>query len=85
MDSQPRSDPPDQTNVIAASTVTAVVILVIAIAIVTIIVCVTAKKYGGSKVILQVTGDSMNVLNGATPPSIILHRYIAIHMMHIMW
>ena len=64
-----------QTNVIVASTVTSVILLIIAIAVVAIITCVAAKRFEHSQLVLQVNGDSMDILDGAKLQSINTHRY----------
>ena len=74
--------PPDQTNTIIASTVTPVILLIITTAVVAIIVYVAVRRFGGSKLVLQVTGDSMDIVDGAKPPSIVIHRYIQLQKTH---
>ena len=72
----PVESPPNQSNtIVIASVVTSVALLMIAIAVVAVIVCVAVKRLGGSKLVLQVTGDSIDVLDGAKLPAIILQRY----------
>ena len=65
-------------NTIITSTVTSVVILIMTTAVV-IIVYVAIRKFGGSKLILQVTGDSMDIVDGTLKlPSIVINRYSAL-------
>ena len=54
-------------------------LLIIVIAVIAIIACVVAKRFGGSKLVLQVIGDSVDILDdGTTLPSIIIHRYTTV-------
>ena len=64
----------DQTRTIIASTVTSVMLVVITIAVVAVVVYVAVRRYGGSKLVLQVTGDSMDIVNEAKLPSVIIQR-----------
>ena len=68
--------PPDQTKTIIASTVSSVILVIVAITVVAVIVYVAIRRLGGSKLVLQVTGDSMDIVNGAKLPSIVIHRYM---------
>ena len=72
--SQSSSDP-DQTKVIVASTVTSAVLLAIVVAVITIITVTAVKRFGTPKVVLQVTGESVDILGETKLPSIIIHRY----------
>ena len=66
---------PDQTKTIIASTVISVTLVIVAITVVAVIVYVAIRKFGGSKLVLQVTGDSMDIVDGTKLPSIVIHRY----------
>ena len=45
-------------------------------AVVVVIVYVAIRKFGGSKLVLQVTGDSMDIVDGTLKlPSIVINRY----------
>jgi uncharacterized protein (UPF0333 family) len=65
---------PDQTKTIIASTVTSVVLVIIIVAVVAVVVYVAVRRYGGSKLVLQVTGDSVDIVNGGKLPSVVIQR-----------
>ena len=45
------------------------------IAVIAVIVYVAVRRLGGSNLVLQVTGDSMDIVDGVKLPSIVIHRY----------
>ena len=66
---------PGQTTTVIAATVSSVLLVIIAVVVVAVIVYVTAaRRLRGSKLVLQVTGDSMDIVDEAKLPSIIVHR-----------
>ena len=65
---------PDQTKTIIASTVTSVTLVIVVITVVAVVVYVAVRRLGSSKLVLQVTGDSMDIVDGAKLPSIVIHR-----------
>ena len=70
----------DQTKTIIASTITSVVLVIITITVVAVAVYAAGRRYGGSKLVLQVTGDSMDIINGDKLPSVTIQRYVCVIM-----
>ena len=62
-----------RTVVITAISVT-VVIVVVAAFIVLVVVVLVVKRFTHSKVVLQVTGDSLDITGQGNLPSIVLHK-----------
>ena len=52
--------------------------MIIIITVVAVVVYVAVRRYGGSKLVLQVTGDSMDIINGDKLPSVIIQRYACV-------
>ena len=53
--------------------------MIIIITVVAVVVYVAVRRYGGSKLVLQVTGDSMDIINRDELPSVILiERYACV-------
>ena len=63
----------DREVIITASSVT-IAIVILVILVIVIITVVLAKKFGQSKVVLQVTGNSFDIIGDSNLPSIFLHR-----------
>ena len=57
--------------------------MIITIAMVAVVVYVAVRRYGGSKLVLQVTGDSMDIVNEAKLPSVIIQRHVWTHQIKI--
>ena len=73
---QPRlGSSPDQTKTIIISTTVTSVLVIVAITVIAVIVYVAVRRFGGSKLVLQVTGDSVDIADGAKLPSVMIHRY----------
>ena len=51
-------------------------LVIITITVVAVVVYVAVRRYGGSKLVLQVTGDSMDILSMGT--NIIIQRYACV-------
>ena len=87
MDETSSSDPISESTesssnfatAIIASSVTVVIVIVTSLLIVFITVML-AKKYGLSKVVLQVTTDSIDIIGEQSFPSIVVHRYADLFM-----
>jgi uncharacterized protein (UPF0333 family) len=50
------------------------VLVIIIVTVVAVIVYVAVRRYGGPKLVLQVTGDSMDIVNGGKLPSVVIQR-----------
>ena len=57
-----------------ASAVTSVTLVVIITLVVIVVIVVIVRRYGQSKVVLQVTGDSIDIAGQTHFPSIIVQR-----------
>ena len=57
-----------------------VVLVIITITVVAVAVYAAGRRYGGSKLVLQVTGDSMDIINGEKLPSVTIQRYVCVIM-----
>ena len=66
----------ESSSVTLALAVTGTMIMIVIILIVIIIIAIViVRKYGQSKVVLQVTGDSIDIAGKSHFPSIIVQRY----------
>jgi hypothetical protein len=50
------------------------VLVIIIVTVVAVIVYMAVRRYGGSKLVLQVTGESIYIVNGGKLPSVVIQR-----------
>ena len=73
----PTQESSNQAVVIISSSVTVITLIVLSI-IVVIVTIVIVKRCGRSKVVLQVTGDSMDIVGDPSLPSVLIHKWVGI-------
>ena len=52
------------------------VIVIIIVTAVVVVIYVAVRRFGGTKLVLQVTGDSMDTVDRTKLPSIVIYRYV---------
>ena len=78
MHTAPTQESSNQAVVIISSSVTVITLIVLSI-IVIIVTIVIVKRCGRSKVVLQVTGDSMDIVGDPSLPSVLIHKWVVIN------